>query len=62
MSGKKDKVEKNRMILFNQNVEQFVGMKGEVIGPFAAGALANLDMEIANLFVGSGKAAFVDSE
>jgi len=62
MSGKKDKVEKNRMILFNQNVEQFAGMKGEVIGPFASGALANLDMEIANLFVSGGKASYVDSE
>jgi len=62
MSGKKDKVEKNRMILFNQNVEQFVGMKGEVVGPFASGALANLDMEIANLFVSGGKASYVDAE
>ena len=60
MSGKKDKVEKNRMILFNQNVEQFVDMNGNLTGPYGAGQLANLDSSVAELFVSGGKANFVD--
>ncbi len=61
-AGNKDKENKNRMIMFNQNVEQFVGMDGNVLGPFAAGELVNLDVDIAKIFVDGGKAGYIDSE
>lgn len=62
MSGKKEKVDKHRMVMFHQNVEQFVDMNGNALGPFASGALANLDLEVAALFVSGGKASYVDEE
>ena len=62
-SGKKDKEEdKNRMIMFNQDVEQFVDMTGSAMGPFTAGELANLDVKVAEILVSGGKATFVDEE
>ena len=51
---------KNRMIIFNQNVEQFVDMTGSLIGPFASGELVNIDSEVAGILVSGGKASFVD--
>lgn len=57
---KSENIKKLKMIIFNQNVEQFVGMNGEAIGPFASGELANLDSEIAEIFVSGTKAVFVD--
>lgn len=59
--GKKEKdKEKFRMIMFNQNIEQFVDMSGGVLGPFATGELANLKSEVAGILVSGGKAHFVD--
>ncbi|MCX8158902.1 MAG: hypothetical protein N3D20_01260 [Candidatus Pacearchaeota archaeon] len=60
-NGKKGEVEnKNKMIIFKQNVEQFVDMFGNVVGPFMAGELANLDAAVCEILVSSGKASFVD--
>ncbi len=60
LNGKKGHEDKHKMIIFNQGVEQFVGHKGEAIGPFASGELANLDAEIADILVKGGKAGYVD--
>lgn len=60
MSAKKDEDKKLRMVMFNQDVEQFVDMNGNSIGPFVGGELANIDGEIANIFVSGGKASFID--
>ncbi len=49
-----------RMILFNDNVEEFVDMDGKVIGPFASGELANLESKVAGILVSGGKAGYVD--
>ncbi len=51
-----------KMILFNQDVEQFVDMSGNLVGPFSTGQLANLDTGISKILVSSGKASFVDAE
>ncbi|MEK6928988.1 MAG: hypothetical protein AABW65_03475 [Nanoarchaeota archaeon] len=62
MNGEKEIAEKdrNKMILFVQNVEQFVDMSGNIIGPFNSGQLVNLDSEVAKILVTGGKASFVD--
>jgi DNA replication initiation complex subunit (GINS family) len=58
---KKDAVaDLNRMIIFSQQVDQFVDPNGGLVGPFNSGQLANLDSKIADLFVSSGKAKYVD--
>ena len=49
-----------KMILFTQPVEQFVDMSGKAIGPFSAGQLVNLDSDVGEILVSSGKASFVD--
>src|SRR3989344_2246320 len=54
--------EKNRMIMFNQEVSQFIDMSGKAIGPFIAGELANLDSQVSEILVTSGKATFVDED
>ena len=62
LQGVKEGVVANRMVLFNGDVEQFVDMNGIVVGPFMTGELANLDSQVAEIIVGSGKARFVDEK
>lgn len=61
LSGKEHK-EVNRLIMFEKDVEQFLDMNGNVVGPFLAGEVSNLDAEVSNILVSSGKARFVDEE
>ena len=62
LQGSKEGVILNRMVLFNNDVEQFVDMNGNNVGPFMAGELANLDSQVSEILVGSGKARFVDEK
>ena len=63
LSGKKEKEKgKFRMIMFSQEVEQFVDMSGGMLGPFVVGELANLNSEVAGILVSGGKASFVDED
>ena len=48
------------MVMFNQKVEQFVDMTGNLIGPFNSGELANLESQVSEILVQGGKASFVD--
>jgi len=60
LQKKIDEKKKNRMIIFNQDVEQFVDLLGNTAGPFASGELANIENEVAEILVSGGKASFVD--
>jgi DNA replication initiation complex subunit (GINS family) len=62
LSGNKNKENKNRMIMFSQDSEQFVDMSGNPLGPYTSGELVNLPSEVAEILVSSGKATFVDEE
>lgn len=55
-------IDTNRLIMFNQDVEQFVSGEGGLIGPFIPGELANLDAKVADILVTGGKASFVDED
>ena len=57
---KKD--DKLKMVIFQQDIEQFVGMSGETIGPFKKGDLANLAKEVADIFISEEKATLVDED
>ena len=59
-SKKSEEARKHRMIIFNQDVEQFVDLSGNLAGPFASGELVNLENSVAEILVSSGKANFVD--
>jgi len=60
LSGKKEAEEKFRLVMFNQDVEEFVDHGGKVIGPYTAGELANIDKSVADILVSGGKAGFVE--
>ncbi|MBI2451444.1 hypothetical protein HYV50_00015 [Candidatus Pacearchaeota archaeon] len=62
INGKKDLKEENKMIIFKQQVEQFVDHAGNIIGPFKAGDLANLNTDVSKILVAGNKAKFVDEE
>jgi len=60
LHGEKEKIETNKLILFKQDIEQFVDHLGNVIGPFKSGELANLDSNISEILVSDKKAGFID--
>ncbi|MDP3881482.1 MAG: hypothetical protein Q8Q31_01245 [Nanoarchaeota archaeon] len=61
-SKKESEKHTNKLILFNQNVDLFMDLNGNSIGPFTAGQIANLDLEVSTILVSSGKARFVDED
>jgi len=54
--------EENNLVIFKQDIEQFIDHEGKSIGPFKSGDLANLDSNIANILTSDGKASFVDEK
>jgi len=46
---------KNKMIIMADDVDKFVDMDGNVIGPFKSGELVNLDGKVAEILVGGGE-------
>ncbi len=50
----------NKMIIVKDDIEQFVDMAGEIIGPFKKGVLINLNAQVAEILVSGNKAMFVD--
>lgn len=59
LNGKEEKKE-NIMVSFKENVEEFLDLGGEMIGPFEKGELANLPEEIVKILVDAGKAEMVE--
>ena len=52
--------QKYKMIYFEEEVEQFVDMNGNILGPFKLGSLANIESDSAEILVDGGKAKYVD--
>jgi len=50
----------NDMITFKEEVEAFLGLDGEMIGPFEKGQIANLPKQIAKILIDDGKAEKVE--
>lgn len=49
------------MILFLEDVEEFVGMDGKSLGPFKSGEIVNIPKQIADILVNDKKAEIVDN-
>jgi len=62
LAGRQGKKEKHRMVLFNQEVEEFVDFDGKIIGPYNSGSLVNLDAKVAQVLVEGGKGSYVDED
>ncbi|MBU1136403.1 MAG: hypothetical protein ABIG37_02875 [Nanoarchaeota archaeon] len=56
MNGKGEEKMVHLFIVFNENVDEFLGLDGEMIGPFDKGDMANLPEKIARILIDSKKA------
>jgi len=59
LSGEENLESKNKIISFVQDVEEFIGLDGNMLGPFEKGQIANLPAEISKILVDDGKAEWV---
>jgi DNA replication initiation complex subunit (GINS family) len=61
LTNKQESIEQiEKMILFKQDIEQFIDHEGKAIGPFKSGELVNINSEIAKILESEGKATFID--
>ena len=54
--------DKNKMVIFKGDTEEFLDLNGNKLGPFNKGDLVNIPQEIANILIVDGKADPVDEE
>ena len=54
--GEEEVSQKNDLVVFLEDVEEFVAPSGEKFGPFESGQFANLPKEIASIFVNDKRA------
>ncbi|MBU2562586.1 MAG: hypothetical protein KKF68_02915 [Nanoarchaeota archaeon] len=59
-NGEKPSEKKNELIVFKQDVEEFVDLNGEKMGCFENGQIANIPVEIAKILVEDGKAEIIE--
>lgn len=60
LNGEKDKINGNELIVFNKDVEEFVGLDGEKMGPFEKGQIANIPKSISKILIESKKAEMIE--
>jgi DNA replication initiation complex subunit (GINS family) len=56
----KEKVTNNNLVLFLEDVEEFLSVEGEKMGPYEKGQIVNLPREIANILVQGNKVELVE--
>jgi DNA replication initiation complex subunit (GINS family) len=56
LEGKKDDVQKNELVVFNEDLDEFLDLDGNKIGPFSKGQMANIPSEISKILIDDGKA------
>jgi hypothetical protein len=49
----------NELILFIDNVDEFLGLEGEKMGPYSKGEIVNIPKEIAKILSDGGKAEII---
>jgi DNA replication initiation complex subunit (GINS family) len=55
LNGKKE-TKKNELVVFKEDISEFVDLNGEKMGPFEKGQIVNIPKEIAKIFIDDGKA------
>ena len=60
LNGKKQETQENELIVFKTNVEEFVGLDGEKMGPFEKGQIVNIPNEISKILIDDGKCEIVE--
>lgn len=59
LNGKSNE-QKNKLVIFKEDTEEFLGLEGDKFGPFKKGDMANLPVEIANILESGGKIDFIE--
>ena len=59
LNGKKQETQKNELIVFTKDVEEFVDLNGEKMGGFDKGQIVNISKEIAKILIDNGKAELI---
>jgi len=60
LNGKERDIHKNELVVFNEDVEEFVDLNGEKMGPFEKGQIANISKEIAQILIEDKKAEVIE--
>jgi DNA replication initiation complex subunit (GINS family) len=60
LNGKKPIQDKNELIVFRTDVEEFMDLEGVKLGPFEKGQMANISKNIAKILIDDGKADVVE--
>ncbi len=55
LNGEKQEKQNNELVIFKEDVEEFVDLKGEKMGRFEKGQVANIPFEIAKILIEDGK-------
>ena len=56
LEGKEKGNQKNELVVFNKDVDEFLDLDGNKVGPFEKGQMANMPKEISKILVDDGKA------
>lgn len=62
LNGEKEKSLKNQFVRFKQDIDEFLDVDGNVLGPFNKGEVANLPKEIVSILVKEDKAESIIQE
>jgi len=57
----KETLSKNKLIVFKEDVTEFVDLQGEKMGPFEKGQVANLPQQVAKILIEGNKAEAVEN-
>jgi len=56
LNGQDEVSDKNKLIIFKKDTEEFLDLEGNKLGPFKSGDIINLSQEIANILILDNKA------
>jgi DNA replication initiation complex subunit (GINS family) len=60
LNGRREADLKNDLICFTERIGEFMGVKGDMMGPFEKGQIVNIPKEIARILIDDGKAKIVE--
>jgi DNA replication initiation complex subunit (GINS family) len=60
LNSEKEEEKKNEFIMFKEDIEEFVDLEGEKMGPYEKGQMANIPKEIAKILIEGGRAEIVE--
>lgn len=58
--NKGEPTKSNDLVVFIDNVEEFLGVGGDKMGPYTKGEIANIPKEIVKILLDSGKVQIID--